>query len=105
MNWRHELRAIVNEVSADEVPDLIGELARAGAVATQRLQRPPAPSVNGTSGARPNRYISADEVAEWLGVSPKFVYAHAKDLGADRLSNRCVRFSHAAVRRFITARH
>ncbi len=100
---RRRLSSIVDEWPPDALPDLLGELARAEAIASERLHRPPAPSVNGRPAARPDRYISAAEVAEWLGVKPNFVYAHAKDLGVLRLSNRCVRFSPAAVMRFITA--
>jgi excisionase family DNA binding protein len=99
---RGRLSRIVEECPADALPDLLGELARAQAVATLRLQD------NGTPPAPPSdklgRHLTADELAKRLGVSPKWCYDHADELGAVRLSGRAVRFPEKAVRRYISAR-
>jgi predicted DNA-binding transcriptional regulator AlpA len=99
---RDRLSRIVEECPPDALPDLLGELARAQAVASVRLHE------NGTAPAPPTnklgRHLTADEVAELLGMSAKWCYDHADELGAVRLSARAVRFPESAVRRYITAR-
>ena len=49
--------------------------------------------------AGPDRGLRAAQVAERLGVSIRWVYAHADRLGGKRLSERCVRFPESAVNR------
>ncbi len=77
---RDRLRKIVEECPPDALPDLLGELARAQAVASVRLHE------NGAAPAPPTnklgRHLTADEVAERLGVSTKWCYDHADELGA-----------------------
>jgi predicted DNA-binding transcriptional regulator AlpA len=51
------------------------------------------PSTNG------DRLLTADEAAARLGVSVRWCYDHAAELGVRKLSRRCVRFSAAAVER------
>ena len=99
---RGRLSKIVQEWPPDALPDLLGELARAQAVATLRLSEKgaaPAPPTN-----KLGRHLTADEVAKLLGMSPKWCYDHAAALGAVRLSGRAVRFPEKAVRSYITAR-
>ena len=99
---RRRLSKIVGECPPAALPDILAELARAEAVASVRLHE------NGVAPAPPTnklgRHLTADEVAERLGVSTKWCYDHAADLGAVRLSGRAVRFPERAVRRYITAR-
>ena len=99
---RDRLSKIVQEWPPDALPDLLGELARAQAVASVRLHE------NGAAPAPPTnklgRHLTANEVAERLGVSPKWCYDHADALGAVRLPGRAVRFPERAVSRYITAR-
>jgi len=45
------------------------------------------------------RLLTADEAATRLGVSVRWVYDHAHEIGVRRLSRRCVRFAEAAVDR------
>jgi predicted DNA-binding transcriptional regulator AlpA len=49
--------------------------------------------------------LTAGQVAARLGTSERWVYDHADQLGAKRLSRRCVRFPEAAVARYLARRH
>ena len=48
--------------------------------------------------------LTAKEVAERLNVTQRWVYEHADQLGARRLSRRCVRFSERVVERWLSHR-
>ncbi len=62
-----------------------------------------APQVATQAPTRPrsgkDRLLSAKKAAELLGVSERWVYDHADEIGAQRLSQRCLRFSEKALRR------
>ncbi len=79
---RRRLGKIVEEWPPDALPDLLGELARVTAVVTLLLHE------NGASSAPANpvrsldRYLTAEEVANRLSLSPKWCYDHADELGA-----------------------
>jgi hypothetical protein len=49
-------------------------------------------------------WLTAEQCAELLNVSPRWCYDHAKELGARKLSRRCVRFSSRAVSRRLARR-
>ncbi len=98
---RGRLSRIVEECPPDALPDLLGELARAQALAQVRLQPP---TTNGPRPPEVGEYLTADELAAKLRVRPKWCYEHADDLGAVRLSTGCVRFPVRAVMRLIQAR-
>lgn len=49
--------------------------------------------------AGPEHGLTAEQVAERLGVSTRWVYKHADRLGGKRLSARCVRFPESAINR------
>ena len=49
----------------------------------------------------PERWLTAAQVAERLGTSVRWVYDHAKALGGQRLSPKCVRFPEARLRRYV----
>lgn len=99
MNWREDLRTIIDEVAVSEIPDVLGELARAQAVVQLRLQPP---RQNGST-PEPDQLLTANEVADRLNVGTKWVYSHADQLGAAHLSPRAVRFSERAVQRYLAA--
>ena len=96
---RGRLSKIVQECPPDALPDLLGELARAQAIASVRLQE------NGASSAPANpmrsldRYLGVGEVADRLGMSTDWVYRHADELGAVKLGG-AVRFPERAVARY-----
>jgi hypothetical protein len=62
------------------------------------------PAVPDEPAADPERWLTADEVAAMLQTSPRWCYDHAKQLGAKKLSRRCVRFSSLAVARHLARR-
>ena len=101
MNWRSELETIVRVVPPDQVPDAIGELARSSAVLYTRMMRQPVSNPNGRGGkaAEPDRLLDVNEAAAILGVKVSWMYRHADEFGATRLSRKCLRFSEARIRR------
>lgn len=46
-------------------------------------------------------WLTAEQVAERLGVTQRWCYDHQEALGARRLSRRCVRFSGRAIARYM----
>ncbi len=99
MTWRDDLRAIVEEISVSEIPDVLGELARAKAVVQLRLQPP---AQNGIA-SKLDQHLTVNEVAALLSVGTKWVYDNADQLGAVRLSARAVRFPERAVQRSLAS--
>lgn len=95
-----DLERLVERADRAEIPALLGELERVRAMAWMRLS---APHVATQAPTRPrsgkDRLLSAQEAAEILGVKPRWVYDHAEELGAQRLSDRCLRFSEKALQR------
>jgi excisionase family DNA binding protein len=77
----------------DAIP--VAQVPAAIARLTTRLMTPPDPA---------DELLDVAQVAALLRVPPKFVYAHADDLGAVRLSRRKVRFSRKTVTRYIERR-
>jgi predicted DNA-binding transcriptional regulator AlpA len=65
------------------------------------IDEPPVPTADEAS-VESERLLTAEEVAERLGTSSRWVYDHADRLGVRRLSRRCVRFSSRAVTRYST---
>jgi len=103
MTWREDLRAILGEVPADELPNVIGELARAQAVAQLRLSAPRSRGKAPTPPA-PDRQLTATEAAERLRMSAKWVRRYGDQLGASHLSPRAVRYSERAIQRYLEAK-
>ncbi len=102
MNWRSELEALVEAVPPDQVPDAIGELEAAKARLYARLMTPSThgnPNGRGGKAAEPDRLIDVNEAAAILGVKVSWMYRHADEFGATRLSRKCLRFSEARIRR------
>ena len=81
---------IVHQVPRDLIPELI-------AAAVARLQEPEDPGPPAVEDL--HRYLTAHEVATYLGRSLKWVRHHTADLGRIRVSHRCVRYPLEAVRR------
>ncbi len=103
---RDRLRTIVEECPPDALPDLLGELARAQAVATLRL------SENGRSLERPapdirppGKLIDANAAAKLLGTKVRWLYDRADELPfTRRLGPRTLRFDEAGIRRWLETR-
>ncbi len=99
MNWREDLLALVVAVPDPELVDLLGELTRAQAHAYLRM-RPPAGNGEPKTARALDRYLTAGEVAERLGLSDDWVYRHSDELGAVKLGG-AVRFPERAVVRYL----
>ena len=88
---RRELEQLAG-VSADQIPEVLGELEQLKATLTQRLLVPV---------EQRDRLLTAEEVAKRLGASTQFVYTHTAELGGCRLSERMLRFRQSDVDRFV----
>jgi len=96
MSWQADLRQVVTGVPDEELHDLVAELARADSIARARL----IPRVPATASREMDTYLSAEDVAKCLGMSPKFVYANRDRLGGVKLGTS-IRFSRRAVDRYL----
>ena len=95
-----DLERLVERADRTQIPALLADLERVRVLAWMRLS---APQVATQAPTRPRprkaRLLSAQEAAELLGVKPRWIYDHADELGGQRLSARCLRFSEKALRR------
>jgi predicted DNA-binding transcriptional regulator AlpA len=96
----------VAEIPPESVPGLLIHLAAVQTALSARLLSAP----NGQGKARatpaePDRLLTADEAAPVMGVKPRWLYRHARQLPfARRLSRKALRFSEAGLRRYMAAR-
>lgn len=88
------LRAL-DVLPRQDIPAAIARLA--ARLLTEMPPPAPAPS-------RTERLLTPAEAAGRLGVAPRWVYRHARELGAVALSRRTLRVSEAAVERYLTRR-
>lgn len=103
---RRRLSEIVGECPSAALPDLIGELSRAEAIASVRLHE------NGRAEERPapdirleGKLIDAAAAAELLGITIRSLYRRADRLPfTRRLSPRTLRFDEAHLRRWLETR-
>jgi predicted DNA-binding transcriptional regulator AlpA len=91
-------------VSPSQVPAVLGQLAELQAIFLARLVSPngshPSPMPS-----EPDRLLTADEAAPIIGMTPRWLYRHAKALPfARRLSRKALRFSEAGLRRWAASR-
>lgn len=93
------VRARVGEMPSTDASALLGELERVKALAWMRVQTPrptsPTPSLD--------RYLTAAEVAERLGVKLPWVYSHRDDLGGVKMAG-VVRYPERAIIRYLAGR-
>ncbi len=96
--------AKATEVSPDAVPAVLGHLAELQAIFLARLVSPNG-SHSAPTSSEPDRLLTAEEAAPILGVTPRWLYRHARQLPfARRLSRKALRFSEAGLHRFLAAR-
>jgi len=96
------LFAALDELPADQLPEMIGALETAKARAWARLTAPPAVASSPTQG---DATVDVDEAARLLGMSPTWVYRHAETLPfTRRVGRRALRFSVAGIRRYLASR-
>lgn len=100
------LETAIAKARREDLPAIVGELARLQALAWLSLSENgarPQQENSSTEGCLP-RHLTARDVADMLGVSEKWCYDHADELGAVKLSVGCVRFPAKAVGRFLSRR-
>jgi predicted DNA-binding transcriptional regulator AlpA len=91
--------ADLDRLSRAEAASILVELAALQASLAARLSAPPAAPTNQSKAREPDRLMTVDEVAVRLGVTPRWLYRHAKQLPFTRkLSRRTLRFSEMALR-------
>ena len=96
---RSDIRSLVDETPAPELPQLIGELEAARAAAWARLTAPAADKATDVIGQEA-RNLDITEAAKRLGISKDWLYRHASDLPfALRIGRRLV-FDSVALERW-----
>jgi predicted DNA-binding transcriptional regulator AlpA len=96
---RSDLRSLVEETPAPELPQLIGDLEAARAAAWARLTAPAAdkpPDVPGQEA----RNLDVAEAAKRLGISQDWLYRHASELPFALRIGRRVVFDSLALERW-----
>ena len=94
-------------VPQEDIPDLLAELERAKATALVRLMSAQSDRPGDTramSNSEDGRLLTAEAVADRLSVDVRWIYRHADDLGAIRLSEKCLRFPCATVDAYLRGR-
>jgi predicted DNA-binding transcriptional regulator AlpA len=96
---RSDLRSLVEETPEPELPQLIGELEAARAVAWARLTAPASDKPSDVS-RQDARNLDITEAATRLGISKDWLYRHASELPfALRIGRRLV-FDSVALERW-----
>lgn len=99
------LVALSAEVPVEQVPGLVADLARAQAALLTAASRASAPIPRDPERPNEDRMLKADEAAALLGVTPRWLYRHAKQLQFTRpISPKVVRFSRAGIQRWLATR-
>lgn len=100
--------ARVQDVQPDAIPALIGETEALRARLWARLQAvsaPAAPAPTPSTNGRPDRLLTAQEVAERLGVNRRWIYRKADSLPFKcQLSEGTLRFSERGLVRWQESR-
>ncbi len=96
----------IAEVPLGKAPTLLGELERLKAMLWTRIM---ALSLNDhgrpANESEPDQLLTPEEAASILGVTPRWLYRHAKRLPfTRRISRKALRFSEAGLRRWLAAK-
>jgi excisionase family DNA binding protein len=89
-----DLSKTLDAIPAELIPQAIAILAA-------RAMVPPQPPALPAPKALAGKSLTAEEAAHRLGVSTRWVYRHATQLGALRLSARTLRVPESAVERYL----
>ncbi len=94
---RSELQAVLDSVrkmTAEELPELIGQLESVKAAAWARLTAP-------TTAPQHDELIGVAAAAQRLGVSMDYLYEHAKEYPCARRQGRKLLFSSLGIDQYI----
>jgi predicted DNA-binding transcriptional regulator AlpA len=103
------LLADLDRLPTDQLPLALGALEAAKAHLWTRLTTSHSPSTRPVAVPAPSdgtdRTVDVREAARLLGMSPSWVYRHARELPfAHRVGSRAVRFSVSGIRRYLARR-
>ena len=95
----------VSDVSPQQAPALLGELERIRAVVWLRMTYLSENHLSHSVTEREaDQLLTPEEAGQLLGVTPRWLYRHAKRLPfTRRLSRKTLRFSEAGLRRWQAA--
>jgi len=107
-----EIERLLEHVSRDDAPALLGEIERWRALLWLRVNELNLPATVTTATAaaaaaarKPDRLLTVSETATVLGVKPRWVREHADEIGAKvRLPGKVLRFSERKLERWIEQR-
>jgi excisionase family DNA binding protein len=94
----------VAHLPRETLPALLAELHALQAAVAVRLLAPASAPPPVRLATDRGRHLTVDQAGERLGVTRRWVYAHAKELEGIRLSRRCLRIPAAAVERYLAQR-
>src|SRR5436190_17939755 len=92
-----DLQSMLDAVPVEMIPTAIIRLAARAMVPAQ----PPTPAQPKASA---EKSLTAEQAAQRLGVSVRWIYRHAAQLGAVRLSARTLRVPERALDRYLVRR-
>ncbi len=101
-----ETPAKVAELSSEELPVLLAQVAALQSnLAARLLKHPARPTDPLKIESTPDRWLNANEAAPLLGVTPRWLYRHWKQLPfARKLSRKVLQFSENGIRHHSPAR-
>jgi predicted DNA-binding transcriptional regulator AlpA len=98
---RQELKVVlqaVRDVSAEDLPTLLGELEQVRYTAIARLSEPTLPALR-----EPGRLLPIEEAANRLSISTDYLYRHADDYSFTRRIGGRLLFSSIGIDQFIAS--
>jgi predicted DNA-binding transcriptional regulator AlpA len=95
----------ISSLSADRIPELIGECEQLRARLLAQLVAAARPTAPDMRQAAPDRLLDVNQAAERLGVDPRWIYSRVDALPfTRRLGARKLRFSERGIQKYIENR-
>jgi predicted DNA-binding transcriptional regulator AlpA len=95
----------ISSLSADRIPELIGECEQLRARLLAQLFASTRPPVTDVRQTAPDRLLDVNQAAERLGVDRRWIYSRADTLPfTRRLGARKLRFSERGIQKYIEHR-
>ncbi len=96
----------IAEVPLEKAPTLLGELERLKALLWIRMMHPsPNHRCHSPIEREADHLLTPEEAGRMLGVTPRWLYRHAKRLPfTRRISRKVLRFSEAGLRRWLATK-
>jgi predicted DNA-binding transcriptional regulator AlpA len=96
--------SLPGEIPADQLPELVGDLARAQAALLTAASHAPAVAQREVERPNEDRMLDVNEAAALLRVTPRWLYRHGDLPFTRRISRKVVRYSRAGIQRWLAAR-